>query len=193
MRDGTRRYATLYGGGGVFQAGLWCYDRAPRLHTDGRFGFEALPFERHAYVAYWTNVPSWPSGYYARGGERPVITRRGRATGYYARGGATDCCEGENTHGFLTPSTGSAWFLAWGQKHCMTSVKTRPIREVWEYLSEYPIVCDVVPGGPRGTQNREGVYLNRGHDLYDPPPRCRSSRTRSTLSPWGACRSTPLG
>jgi hypothetical protein len=27
------------------------------LHTDGRLGFEALPFEHTAYSAYWTNVP----------------------------------------------------------------------------------------------------------------------------------------
>jgi hypothetical protein len=27
------------------------------LHTDGAFGFEALPYEHTAYSAYWTNVP----------------------------------------------------------------------------------------------------------------------------------------
>ena len=45
------------------------------------------------------------------------------------------------------------------------SVKRYPIWEVLEYRSEYPFVCDVAPGGTRGTQNRTGVSFNRGYGL----------------------------
>ena len=41
-------------------------------------------------------------------------------------------------------------------------LKDTPSERFLEYRSEYPVVCDIVPGGTRGTQNRTGVPLNRG-------------------------------
>ena len=47
----------------------------------------------------------------------------------------------------------------------MISVKKKTSERVLECCSEYPDVCDLVPGGTWGTQNRTRVSFNRGYAI----------------------------
>ena len=69
----------------------------------------------------------------------------------------------------------------------MTSVKRYSTREVLEYFYAHPFVREAVAEGTRITQNRTGVYFNRGYD-FACAARCQVPLARVALKDWAGLK-----